>query len=361
MKRTPLYAAHCNRNARIGPFAGWEMPIQYTGIVPEHIHTRMHASIFDTCHMGEFEFRGPDAEEDLETLATQSVASMRDGQCRYGFLLNEQGGVLDDITVFRRNSEHFFMVVNAGTLPADAAWIREHLSSGTRFTDLSPGRAKLDIQGPRSREFMEEVTGDRLPDLGYFRFCDSSLCGVPCTLSRTGYTGEWGYEFYFSADSAARLWGEFLANKGIRPAGLGARDTLRLEVGYPLYGHELNAEGTPVGAFGGQFVDTTKSFIGRAAVMRELEQGPLRRLCGLRLASKRAARDGDPVILDGENVGSVTSGSLAPSLQIAVALAFVDRAHAEPGTPLEVRVRGKLLPAKVVNLPFYKDGTARRR
>jgi aminomethyltransferase len=337
------------------------MPIQYAGIVPEHLHTRAHASIFDTCHMGEFEFQGPGAESDLEGLVTQSVSSMKDGQCRYGFMLNEQGGVLDDITVFRRNSDHFFMVVNAGTLAADAEWVRRHLSSETRFSDLSSGRAKLDIQGPRSRELMEAVTGSPLPELGYFRFCDSNLCGIPCTLSRTGYTGEWGYEFYFDADSAGHLWHEFLGNSGIRPAGLGARDTLRLEVGYPLYGHELNSEQTPVAAFGGQFVDTSKSFIGHEAVVRELDEGPPRKMCGLRLQSKRAAREGARVTLDGAEVGSVTSGSLAPSLRIAVAIAFVDSNLTEPGTPLKIQIRGKSLPAEVVELPFYRDGTARKK
>jgi len=359
MKQTPLYQAHRELGARIGPFAGWEMPIQYAGIVPEHLHTRSLASIFDTCHMGEFDFQGPGAESDLEGLVTQSVSSMKDGQCRYGFLLNEQGGILDDITVFRRNAEHFFMVVNAGTLEPDAEWIRERLSSKTRFADLSPGRAKLDIQGPRSREQMEAVTGSSLPDLRYFRFCDTELCGVPCTLSRTGYTGEWGYEFYFSAESATQLWETFLRDTSIRPAGLGARDTLRLEVGYPLYGHELSVNQTPVPAFGGQFMDVSKSFIGRDAVLRELEEGPPRKMCGLLLQSKRAAREGDRVMLDGEEIGSVSSGSLAPSMQVAVAIAFVDSAHTEPGTMLDIQIRGKPLPAKVVELPFYRDGTAR--
>ena len=361
MKKTPLYEAHRALGARIGPFAGWAMPIQYAGIVPEHLHTRSSVSIFDTCHMGEFDFRGPSAESDLEGLVTQSVSSMKDGQCRYGFLLNEAGGVLDDITVFRRSSDHFFMVVNAGTLASDADWIQKRLSSGTRFTNLSPNRAKLDIQGPRSREQIETITGQSLPDLRYFRFCDTELCGVPCTLSRTGYTGEWGYEIYFPAEPATQMWETFLRDSSIRPAGLGARDTLRLEVGYPLYGRELSADQTPVSTFGTQFIDVTKSFVGRDAVLRELEEGPRRKMCGLRLESKRAARERDRVTLDGEEVGTVSSGSLAPSMRVAVAIAFVDSALAEPGTMLDVQIRGKPLPAQVVTLPFYHDGSARKK
>ncbi len=344
----------------MAPFAGWDMPIQYDGIVAEHLHTRSVASIFDTCHMGEFNLSGPSAESDLERLVTQRVATIREGQCRYGYLLNDAGGVIDDLTVFRRSSDHFFIVVNAGTLKADFDWIQAHLSAETQFTDLSPGRAKLDVQGPASRALMETALGHALPDLKYFRFTDTELDEIPCTLSRTGYTGEWGYEIYFPIEETTRMWNLLTGPGKIRPAGLGARDTLRLEVGYPLYGHELSLEQTPVAAARGMFIDTEKVFIGREAVQRDLDNGVPRYLCGLRLESRRAAREGDIVLRDGREVGVVTSGSLAPSLDVAVAFAQIDAAFCEPGQSLDISVRGKPLPAAVVNVPFYADGTARK-
>jgi aminomethyltransferase len=359
--RTPLYDFHVALGARMAPFAGWEMPIEYDGILPEHQHARTAASIFDTCHMGEFAFQGPGAEADLERLVTMRIGTLREGQCRYGYLLGDDGGVLDDVTVSRRAADRFFMVVNAGTLAADAAWIEAHCSAGTRFEDRSPGRAKLDVQGPASRACLEEAVGAPLPELGYFRFTDVTLAGVPCTLSRTGYTGEWGYEIYFPAEETAAMWERLTAPGKIRPAGLGARDTLRLEVGYPLYGHELGPTQTPVPASRGMFVDMDKDFIGREAVRRDLDGGVPRRLAGLRLASRRAARTGDRVCRGDREVGVVTSGSLAPSLGVAVALAYVDREHAEPGTALEILVRDKPLAATVVELPFYRDGTARKK
>lgn len=357
--RTPLYDVHVSLGARMAPFAGWDMPIQYEGIVVEHQHTRTKASIFDTCHMGEFELRGPTAEPDLERLLTQRVDTLRDGQCRYGYLLREDGGVLDDLTVFRRADNHFFLVVNAGTLAGDKTWIRDHLSAETVFEDLSPDRAKLDIQGPESRRLLEESLGGPLPDLGYFRFVDEELAGVPCTLSRTGYTGEWGYEIYFPVEHTVSLWRRFTESGLIRPAGLGARDTLRLEVGYPLYGHELSREQTPIAAAQGLFIDSDKDFIGREAVAHDLETGVPRHLVGLRLESRRAAREGDEVRFGGRSVGAVTSGSLAPSLGVAVALAYVDRELAEDGTQLQIFSRGKDLPATVVKPPFYRNGSAR--
>lgn len=361
MKKTPLHDAHVALGARMGPFGGWDMPIQYEGILAEHEQTRRRASIFDTCHMGEFELKGPTAGADLERLLTQSVAGIRQGQCRYGYLLRDDGGVLDDLTCYRRGEEHFWLVVNAGTLQQDADWIRGRLSAKTVFRDLSDPTAKLDIQGPQSREAMEAVLGVRLPDLKYFCFTDVVLAGTPCTLSRSGYTGEWGYELYLPAAEARRFW-QLLLNGGlVKPAGLGARDTLRLEVGYPLYGHELSLDRTPVAASRGQFVDTKKDFVGKPAVLRDLEQGVPRFLAGLRLDTKRAARAHDQVMLDGKVVGEVTSGSVAPSLGVAVAMAYVDRELCVPGRRLDIDVHGKLLPGAVAELPFYKDGTARRK
>jgi aminomethyltransferase len=275
--------------------------------------------------------------------------------------LRDDGGVLDDLTCYRFSGDHYLLVVNAGTLPGDAEWVRGHVSAGTTFTDLSPKTAKLDLQGPRSREAIEEALGTKLPDLKYFRFTEVELAGTPCLLSRTGYTGEWGYELYFPAEEAGRFWDLLVAHDTVKPAGLGARDTLRLEMGYPLYGHELSVERTPVAAARGQFINMEKDFVGKDAVARDLEQGVPRYLVGLQLETKRAARAHDSVLSEGQIVGEVTSGSVAPSLGVAVAMAYVDAALCEPGQRLEIDVRGKALPAEVVELPFYRDGTARKK
>ena len=359
--KTPLYDAHVKLGARMAPFGGWDMPIQYEGILIEHAYTRSVCGLFDICHMGEFELSGPTAESDLERLLTQSVKAIAIGQCKYGFLLKDNGGVIDDLTCYRMAADHFMLVVNAGTCKGDADWISNRLSPGTRFHDISPWTGKLDIQGPESRACLEEALGTKIPDLKYFHFTRMTLLGVSCLLSRTGYTGEWGYELYMPIEATQRFWDKLVAPGRIKPIGLGARDTLRLEVGYPLYGHELSDQQTPVPAFGKNFVDTSKDFIGRSGVMIDLEKGTPRVLTGLTLSSKRAARADDAIWAGDKKVGVVTSGSLAPSLGYAVAMAYVDRSVVEAGTPVEIEVKGGRLAATITPLPFYKNGTARRK
>lgn len=359
--KTPLFDHHVARKARMAPFGGWDMPIQYEGIVPEHTATRTAATVFDICHMGEFELRGPTAQADLERLLTQNVATIAEGQARYGYLLREDGGVLDDLTCYRFGPDHFWLIVNAGTCAGDADWIRGHLSPRTHFEDISARTGKLDLQGPTAREALESAFGTRVPDLKYFRFAPFTLDGAACVLSRTGYTGEFGYEIYCPIEHTVALWNRLLAGGTVRPAGLGARDTLRLEVGYPLYGHELGLDRTPVAAARGLFIDLNKDFIGRAACAHDVAEGCPHYLCGLQLESRRAARAHDPVFVDGQPAGEITSGSLAPSLGVAVALAYVRSDACAPGTAVEVESHGKRLPAYVVELPFYKNGTARRK
>jgi len=356
--RTPLHDEHVRLGARIVPFAGWDMPVQYAGILAEHEATRTGCAVFDTCHMGEFEVSGPTAEADLERLLTQRVGTIREGQCRYGYLLRDDGGVLDDLTCYRFGPDRFWLIVNAGTRPGDADWVRAHLSPATTFRDLSDATAKLDVQGPVSRAVVERAFETRLPDLGYFRFATLPLAGESCVVSRTGYTGEWGYEIYFPAARATDFWRRLLES-GAAPAGLGARDTLRLEVGYPLYGHELGTDRTPVPAARGAFIDVTKRFIGWAAVVRDIEESCPRYLAGLRLDSRRAARAGDAVKADGADAGVVTSGSYAPSVGAAVAMAYIDAKLTRPGARVTVESRGASLGAEVVSLPFWTQGTAR--
>lgn len=357
--RTPLYEEHTGLKARIVDFAGWEMPLLYTGIIPEHQYTRSQVSLFDVCHMGEFELRGAGAEADLERLLTQSIAAIPAGAGSYGYLLEDGGGVIDDLICFRMAADRFWLVVNAGTAAGDAAWIREHLSVNTQFTDLSAETAKLDIQGPRAHAALADIFPGQVPALKYFRFQEVVWQDTPCLLSRTGYTGEWGYELYLPAAQARRFWRLLLDAGTIKPAGLGARDTLRVEMGYALYGHELSRGQTPAGAAQGRFVDLNKNFIGRDAVRRELAGDRRRILAGLLLPGRMAARPGDLVFDGAVEAGAVTSGLFAPSLNRAVALAYVEQERAAPGRQLEISARGRRLPATVATLPFYTGGTAR--
>jgi aminomethyltransferase len=357
MKKTPLYEEHIALGARMAGFGGWDMPIQYEGIPAEHHHTRTRTGLFDICHMGEFELSGPAAAADLDNLLTMKISTLAAGQCRYGFMLNEQGGVIDDLTCYRLGEDRYMLVVNAATLAGDAAWIRQHLSSGTLFKDRSDELAKLDVQGPQARADLAAVIGD-FPDIGYFKAESFQALETEFLVSRTGYTGELGYELYFPAADAVRVWRALLANEHIKPAGLGARDTLRLEAGYSLYGHELSAERTPAGVCRGMFIKKDTVFIGRDAVLRDLEN-PDDLLVALTFESKRAARAHDQVFFQSSECGAVTSGSFSPSLGKAVALALVQPDAASPGTVLDVDIRGRRFPATVVELPFYKNGTAR--
>jgi len=338
-------------------FGGWDMPLLYRGIIPEHQHTRHSCSLFDTCHMGELEISGPEAAADLERLFTRRVSDLPIGACRYGYLLNPQGGVIDDLTCYRLAPDRFLLVVNAATTSRDAEWVSSHLSAGTRFHNRSSETAKLDVQGPRSRAAVEKAFGTRLPDLRFYTARYLQLAGVSCLVSRSGYTGEMGYELYLPAGEAPRFWNRLLEIPEVAPAGLGARDTLRLEMGYPLYGHELDTGRSPLGAAGDRFLDLEKDFIGRDAVLREMEQGPREILIGIIFAGRRTARAGDAVLEDDRAIGTVTSGSFAPSVGSAVALAYVRRDAAQPGRRVQVRTRTAQLEGILTQPPFLKRKT----
>ena len=339
-------------------FGGWDMPIQYEGILAEHEHTRTKAGLFDICHMGEFELAGATAAADLERLLTMNVHTLKTGQCRYGFMLNGQGGVIDDLTCYRLGEEKFMLVVNASTCAGDAEWIQKNLLPQTEFIDRSNELAKLDLQGPQARAAFESVIKQKLPDIGYFHFIHYECLGIEMLISRTGYTGEFGYELYFPVADAVRIWRALLDCELIKPIGLGARDTLRLEMGYSLYGHELFSEKTPAATSRGAFIRKTGGYTGEEFVKRELE-APAEFLVALEFDSRRAARAGDAVFFNNQKCGNVTSGSVSPSLGKAVALAFVAASASAAGTILDVEIRGKTFPATVTTLPFYKKGTAR--
>jgi len=342
----------------MAPFGGFLMPIQYEGIIAEHTATRTAATVFDTCHMGQFRISGPRACEDLEHLVSAPVATMEVGQCRYGYLCNEQGGVLDDEITYRLGPTAFMMVVNAGTQDGDRAWIASHLSAGTVLEVLSPDMSKLDLQGPQSARILRQIVEQPLDGMKYYRFAGNRIAGQRVLVSRTGYTGEIGFEIYAPRTMARAIWDQCLS-LGAKPAGLGARDTLRLEMGFPLYGHELSAERNAAEAGFERAIAPDKDFIGAAAVRDPAHAK--QRLVGLLLDGRRAARAHDAVAdSTGKQAGEVTSGSFSPSLGVSIAMAYVNKAHAAPGAKLAVRTERGDLPATVVQTPFHARATGRR-
>lgn len=354
LKTTPLTAWHKAHGAKMAPFAGYEMPIQYEGILAEHHHTRSQASVFDICHMGEFKLRGSKARASLAKLVTQNLDNLGPGRCRYGFLLSDAGTVLDDLIIYCLSDEEYMLVVNGSRAEGDFAWIKDRLPEDMFFQDITEITAKIDLQGPASREVLERVFERDFSFLNYFAFVKCEFEEDPCLVSRTGYTGELGYEFYIRDDRAPALWERLLAETQVKPAGLGARDTLRLELGYPLYGQDLDENHTPAEAGLDVFVKSTADFTGKAGAFRRDT-----RLIALSVAGRRSARTHDAVCLaSGEQVGEVTSGSFAPSLGHAIALAYVRAAAAEEKNFL-IRASRTELEATRTELPFYKDGTAR--
>jgi aminomethyltransferase len=352
-RQTPLCASHQALGARMIDFSGWLMPVQYDGILAEHHRTRTDVTMFDTCHMGRFLVSGPGALDALSAILTADLRAVRDGQCRYGFLLNDEGGILDDTIAYRFNAERWMIVVNAGTRDKDRAWFQAHLPASVRFEDASDSLAKMDVQGPHALARVTAVLGADLAALGYFRFTTASFAGREVIVSRTGYTGEKGAELYIAADRIVPLWEAFL-KAGVKPAGLGARDTLRLEAGLPLYGHELSEAVTPVEAGMERYAAKADAFVGKARVLQLLAQGPRKRLCGFRIEGRQTARAGSRVLADGVEIGQVTSGSFSPTLQVAIGLAYVEPARARPGAKVSVDIGRAQLEAELVEIPFYK-------
>ncbi len=351
---TPLTAWHKEQGAKMAGFAGWDMPIQYTGILAEHEHTRTKASIFDICHMGEFLISGDGAADALAKAVTHNIETLKTGKCRYGFLLNDQGNMLDDLIVYRLEENSFMLVVNGACAAGDFAALQERMPEGIVLEDISAATAKIDLQGPESLDVLEAVMEKSFRHLGYFSFEEHAFMGEKMLVSRTGYTGELGYELYLPWDKALPLWEKLLQDPRVKPAGLGARDTLRLEAGLPLYGHELDTKHNPTEAGMGKMLTSLVPFVGHehAGNVHEV-------LLPLRIEGRRAARAGDVVTTStGEEVGVVTSGSFAPSLGYVIAFAWV-RVGAAGKTEFLVKAARASLPAQVVTLPFYAEGTAR--
>jgi aminomethyltransferase len=359
LKKTSLDSCHLAAKAKMAPFAGFLMPIQYQGIIAEHVATRTKAGIFDTCHMGEFLVHGTTALADLEKLLSAPVHSIRIGQCRYNLLCNDRGGVIDDLICYRLAEERFFLVVNAATQQGDFAWLQAHRTESTAMENLSEQTAKIDLQGPGSPKIAQKLVEGPLASLGYFRFMQARYRGQEVMVSRTGYTGEIGFEVYCDHALAIAFWNDCL-QLGAEPAGLGARDTLRLEMALPLYGHELSAERNAGESGLSRSIATDKEFIGCSAVRDPSRLRSL--LVCLSLEGRKTARAGDALVgADGQPTGSVTSGSFAPSLGHAIAMGYVRTTDSKPGTRLTIKGERGDLSAVVQEAPFYRDATARRK
>jgi len=359
---TPLCEEHIKLGAKMVPFAGWNMPVQYSdGIIAEHNYCRENVSLFDICHMGELRLTGEGLAEELDHIFPRLVSVQKNGSCRYNFLLNDKGGVIDDLIIYRMDDEEFYIVVNAGSKDADIARLKELLSDNIIIVDESSDTAKIDLQGPKSAEVLNGLGFDFSELPGYYKWINVEIAGVDVLLSRTGYTGELGFELYFKADKAVDIWNLLLKNPMVKPAGLGARDTLRLEMGYPLYGHEMDVDTTPMEAgFGGMIkISESRTFPG----VDVLRSGKLsKQLVGIEIEGRRAAREGAEVLVDGVVVGKVTSGTFSPSL--AKAIAFVSLSgelDVEKGMKIELSVGRSTLNGTVVELPFYKKSSVRAK
>ena len=359
LKATPLRADHEKLKALMAPFGGWLMPIQYAGIIAEHRWCREKAALFDICHMGEVLFKGDPVADGLEEVFTFSVKGIPVGRSRYGFLLNEDGGVIDDLIVFRLAEDEAMIVVNAATAENDFAVIRSRLKKPASLTDISARTGKLDLQGPLSREIMVEHFGAQIGELPFFKFVRTRILDADAIVSRTGYTGELGYEIFLPAEKTAALWELLLKDPRVEPAGLGARDLLRLEMGYSLYGNDLDETVTPLTAGLSTFVNMEKEFVGKSALLREQEQGSSRTKVAFKVDSRRAPRHHYEILHEGEVVGVVTSGAFSPMLCCGIGLGLVRPKAAAVGARLTVRHERVEMEAQVVELPFYTGGSLR--
>jgi len=360
LKHTPLNRVHRALGARMVEFGGWDMPVEYSGIVDEHLAVRTRAGMFDVSHMGQIEIAGADALAAVQHITSNDASRLSVGQAHYSGLMTPQGTFVDDLLVYRFSDVHFLMVVNASNIEKDFAWITEHIKGfGDAVAVNSSARyALIAVQGPKAVEIVQSLTSIDLSAVKYYWFATGEVAGVRATLSRTGYTGEDGFELFVPPAQAERVWNAVLdAGKphGLIPCGLGARDTLRLEAAMRLYGNDIDDTTTALEADLGWIVGWKKTdFLGADILRRQKEEGTARRLVGFELLDRGIARHGYDVYLDGEKAGHVTSGTQTPFLKKAIGMAYLPTARAVPGTEFEIDVRGRRLRARVVPLPFYK-------
>jgi aminomethyltransferase len=360
LRKTPLNAVHRESGAKMVPFGGWEMPVEYSGLIAEHLAVRRAAGLFDVSHMGEFEVAGPGALAFLQRVTANDVGRLREGQAQYSAFPMANGAPVDDVVVYRRAPDRFLLVVNASCIEKDWAWLQSQGPAGCELTDRSGDYALMALQGPAASAILQPLTAVDLAGLAYYHFAEGEVRGHPALVARTGYTGEDGFELFVAPDRADPLWRELMAagrEQGLVPAGLGARDTLRLEARMCLYGSDMDETTTLVEAGLGWIVslDVAKGdFIGRGVLEDQKKNGAPRRLAGFEVVGRGIARHGYPVFLGDAEAGKVTSGSYAPFLQKNIGLVYLPTPKATPGTTFDVEVRGKRVPARVVPTPFYK-------
>jgi len=358
LKATALNRQHCSLGAKMVDFGGWDMPVQYSGILDEHRAVRERVGLFDVSHMGEIEIRGRQAAELTDSLTTNAVSKLKIGQAQYSGLLYEHGGFVDDILVHKVADDHYFLCVNASNQDKDYEHIVANNRTSATVEFASDRYAQLAIQGPRALATLAKLTAADLPAIAYYHFVDGTVSGTPARIARTGYTGEDGFEIYFAPDQSERIWNEILnagAEFDIKPCGLGARNTLRLEAKMALYGHEIDATITPYEADLAWIVKLDKGdFLGRTALAKQKEQGITRKLVGFEMTARGIGRDGYEVLLDGSPAGWVTSGGPSPTLCKNIGLCYLPADRAKPGQPIQILIRNQPVDAVTVPTPFYK-------
>jgi len=356
LKRTPLYAAHLEWGAKMVPFGGWEMPVQYSGILEEHATVRERVGLFDISHMGEFLVAGPNAERALNDLFTNDVSRIAVGQAQYTLMCNHEGGIIDDLIVYRLEPSVYLVIVNAGNIESDFVWMNANATVPAVIENLSDRFAGLALQGPASSQFFEFSAA-----LPHFHIQRQEVFGKDCWVGRTGYTGEDGFELFCEATDAPHLWRMLLgwgAQFGIKPCGLGARDTLRLEMCYPLHGNDISEQTTPIEAGLGKFVSFDKKlFVGRDVLIEQKEHGVRRKLIAFRMTEKSPPpRPHYAILAGGRKVGEVTSGTQSPTLGAGIGLGYVDAAEATTGAAIEIEIRNRRFPAVIERKPILKRG-----
>ncbi|WP_078597094.1 glycine cleavage system aminomethyltransferase GcvT [Evansella clarkii] len=359
-KKTPLYEIYQDYNGKTIDFGGWDLPVQFSGIKEEHEAVRTKAGLFDVSHMGEIEVKGKDALPYLQKMLTNNVAKLKDYACQYHAMCYENGGTVDDLVLYKRNEEDYLLVVNASNIEKDYEWLTQHAEGEVEISNVSDEYAQIAVQGPLAEQITQKLTETDLSEITFFKFREGvSLDGKEVLISRTGYTGEDGFEIYCRPEDAADLWKAVLSagkEDGIVPCGLGARDTLRFEARLPLYGQELSKDITPVEAGIGFAVkpDKDEDFFGKEVLKKQKEEGASRKLVGLEMIDKGIPRTDYEVFKDGEKIGFVTTGTQSPTLKKNVGLALIDSKYKDLDTEVEVQVRKRRLKAKVVATPFYK-------
>ncbi len=363
LKQTPLNATHRRMGGRMVDFGGWDMPVQYVaGTIEEHLRTRTHSGLFDVSHMGEIDVKGADAIPFVNRLVSNDAAKLVDGQAQYSALTTPEGTVIDDLLVYRFAEDHLLLVVNASTTEKDWDWIKSHQKDErVELQNVSANYCQLALQGPDALRIMQTLTETPLEEIKYYHFREGHVDGIPSIISRTGYTGEDGFEVYAAADKAAHLWDRILdagnhdTPEGVLPCGLAARNTLRLESAMALYGHEITEETTLLEANLGWICKLNKTdFIGRERLAQQKEAGVRRRLVGFEMTERGIARDEQEVLINDERVGRVTSGSPAPYLKKNIGMAYVPVEFANEGQQIQIDVRGRAVGASIVKTPFYK-------